>query len=287
MYTTAPDVDISVTVGQIVVQATATPTSTPSSAATPTSSPLATPSVVPTTTPHRYIQNALSIYGYGPVDSVVTLIGIGVSERTSTDSDGLFIFSPIYSYSYIYPELCIQAIDSQKRTTSMACIPGLSKTGRIPLTVGPIFLSPTVSLSENWKVLGESSFLEGVTAPNTEVNVYIAGSYFLPIIQTKSDKDGKFSISLPTSNVSDYKVFVSSRFGDNLSAKSNILNFVVTSKTESFLDRLLGFIFKNKLLTIIILEILVIIILIFKLLKLTTRGKKRHTERDYLKYITS
>ncbi|HLD91175.1 MAG TPA: hypothetical protein VI911_09200 [Patescibacteria group bacterium] len=79
----------------------------------------------------------------------------------------------------------------------------------------------------------------------------------------------------------------SDKNGDNLSSKSNTLNFVVTSKTESFLDRLLGFILKNKLFSIIILEILVVIILIFKLLKLTTKGKKRHTERDYLKYITS
>lgn len=284
MYTTAPDVEISVTVGQIVVSSTATPSPSSTPTTTPSSLPIPSPTPV---VPRRYVQNTLSIYGYGPVESDVTLVGFGVSERTTSDSNGYFIFNPIYSYSYIYPELCIQAKDSDKRTTALSCIPGLSNDRRIPLVVGPVFLSPTVSFSDNWKVLGENAYLEGKTAPLTEVNIYMAGSYFLPTIKTKSDVDGNFSISLPSSNVSDYKIFASSVFGDNLSAKSNTLTFVVTSKTESFFDRLVRFILKNKLLAVIILEVLVVIILILRLLKLTTKRKRRHSERDYLKFITS
>ena len=282
MYTTAPDVNVNVTVGEVVVQTTATPTT--STTGTPTAVSTATPVATPISL-KRYIENSLSIYGYGPVNSDVTLVGIGVSERTTTNLDGYFIFNPIYSYTFIYPELCLQAKDNEDRTTSMSCIPGLIKTNRIPLTVGPVYLSPTVSISENWKVLGDSSYLEGVTSPNTEVNVYIAKSYFIPLLQTRSDKDGNFSISLPTSDVANYKIFVASRFGDNLSAKSNTLTFVVTSKEQSFLNWLLSVILKYKLLVVITLEVLTVIILIIKLLKLSRRRKKRHTERDYLKYI--
>lgn len=298
---TPVDVDNTVTIGEIVgptatptatatTVSTATPTSTSEATILPTATPTEIPQTIPTPfpyTPRRYMQNTLSIYGYGPPNSDVSLVGFGVSERTTTDSVGLFIFSPIYSYSYIYPELCIQAKDDQNRVTSMSCIPALSKDNRIPLVVGPVYLSPTVSIDENWRVLGDNTFLDGKTAPNTEVNVYIAKSYFIPTIQTKSDKDGNFSISLPTSDAFKYKIFVASRFGDNLSAKSNTLTFVVTSKEQSFINWLISWILNHKLLTIIILEVLVLTILVMKLLKSTTKGKKRHTERDYLKYVTS
>lgn len=274
MFTLPPvDVDNIVTIGEIVGP-TASPTPSPTSG---TQQPLPTVFPVPII-PRRYIQNALSIYGYGPVESDVFLVGFGVSERTTADSNGLFIFSPIYSYSYIYPELCIHGKDDENRVTSISCIPGLSKENRIPLVVGPVYLSPTVSISGNWKVLGDHAYLEGKTAPNTEVNIYITKSFFLPNIKTKSDSTGHFSITLPTSSVARYKMFVTSRFGDSLSAKSNSLTFVVMSKEQTFINVIISWLLKNKLLSLIISEVMLLIFLTIKLLKSTTKVKKRHAK---------
>ncbi|AKM83258.1 hypothetical protein A2422_00095 [Candidatus Woesebacteria bacterium RIFOXYC1_FULL_31_51] len=245
-----------------------------------------------TTTPDITISATIGspkmvIYGYAPSNSNVFLNSIGVSSYTQADNDGYYLFDAVYTYDFSYPEICVQAVDEKKRTTQPTCIPPLPAE-KLIYEVGPIFLSPTISLSQNSVVKSEQAYVEGKTSPNKEVNIYIAknenlksfslvdavNAYYVPVFQSKSNSNGNFAFSLPTSDYSNYKIFVSSRFGDNLSAKSNTLTFVVTSKIESFLDRLLGFILKNKLLSIIILEILIVIILIFKLLKLTTRGKK-------------
>src|SRR5689334_1771896 len=123
MFTTAPDVTIDTTVGQVVVPSTATPTSTssstsePGSTATPTASlsPSPSPSSIPTPNRRYRVGNSLSIYGYGPINAEVSLKGFGVSEKTVSDQTGFFIFDSIYSYTYSYPELCIQSVDNENR----------------------------------------------------------------------------------------------------------------------------------------------------------------------------
>ena len=59
----------------------------------------------------------LSVYGYGPINSDITLRGYGVSENVTSDSTGLFRFNSVYNFSYTYPELCLQAVDNQNRVT--------------------------------------------------------------------------------------------------------------------------------------------------------------------------
>ena len=116
----------------------------------------------------------LSIYGYGPINSEVVLKGFGISEKTISDKTGLFRFSSVYNFTYSYPELCIQAVDSEKRTTQPTCIPPLPNDNLTPLEVGPILLSPTLSLSNNKVVTDSESYLSGKTTPNTKVNIYLA-----------------------------------------------------------------------------------------------------------------
>lgn len=219
----------------------------------------------------------LSIYGYGPINSEVTLRGFGVSEKTISDNTGLFRFGSVYNFSYSYPELCIQAVDGENRVTQPTCIPALPNDSIIPLEVGPILLSPTISLTDNKIVEGGESYLSGKTTPNTEVNIYLAGSkgYFLPVLGISSDGEGDFDINMPTSDIASYKVFASTKFGGNLSAKSNTLQFSVISSVISFFERLWNFFLQNKLMIFIIAEVLIFIMLFISVLKSV---KRRHAK---------
>lgn len=229
------------------------------------------------------------IYGYAPSNASVFIDGIGVASSTVSDSTGYYLFDAVYTYDFSYPEICVLAIDEKKRTTQPTCIPPLPVAAELAYEVGPVLLSPTISISQNSVAKGEQAYIEGKTSPNKEVNIYIAkkenladfslvpiaNAYTIPVFQTKSDQYGNFAFSLPTSDSSDYKIFVSGRFGDNLSAKSNTLTFTVISKIKFFFNWLINLIMKNKLLLIIYLEI-VIINLTLRVLKSTTRRKRRH-----------
>jgi hypothetical protein len=227
----------------------------------------------------------LSIYGYGPINAEVNLKGYGMSESVTSDSTGLFRFNSVYSFTYIYPELCIQAVDSDNRVTQPTCIPALPNNSIIPLEVGPILLSPTLSLTSNKIVEGGESYLSGKTTPNTLVNIYIAKSYFLPVLGITSDAEGEFDINMPTSDIASYKVFASTKFGGNLSAKSNTLQFVVISSVKSFFQRLWEFLLQNKIMAFIVAEVLLLIMLFILALKPTTTRHKRHNEKDYLEAL--
>lgn len=241
----------------------------------------------------------LSIYGYGPISSEINLRGFGISERTTSDSTGLFRFSSVYNFTYSYPELCIQAVDSENRVTQPTCIPALPKDISVPFEVGPILLSPTLSLSNNKVVANSESYLSGKTTPNTKVNIYIAkdqnqkllslikeaNAYSLPLLNTSSNEKGEFDINMPTSDIAEYKIFASTNFNDNLSAKSNTLQFAVISSVISTFQRLWNFLLQNKIMAFIIAEVLIFIMLFIKALKQTTKHHKRHTEKDYLESL--
>lgn len=232
----------------------------------------------------------LSVYGYGPVNSEVNLKGFAVSEKTVSDETGLFRFSSVYNFSYIYPELCIQAVDNKNRVTQPTCIPPLPNNSIIPLEVGPILLSPTLSLTDSKIVEGGESYLNGKTTPDTDVFIYLARdqkkellsfiptveAYNLPILNIVSNERGEFDINMPTSDTASYKVFASTKFGGNLSAKSNTLQFAVVSGFRTWFTRLVDFILQNKIMAFIVAEVLIFTILFISALKRTTNNHKKH-----------
>lgn len=249
----------------------------------------------------------LSIYGYGPIHSEVTLKGQGVSEKTISDETGLFRFGSVYNFTYSYPELCIQSSDAEDRVTQPTCIPPFPNNSLVSFEVGPILLSPTLSLSNNKVATGSESYLSGKTTPNTKVNIYLAKSedkqslllrskkllslvsvanaYNLPVLDTVSDEKGEFDINMPTSDIASFKVFASTKFNDNPSAKSNTLEFAVISSVKLFFEWLINFFLQNKLILFIIAEVLIFIMLFVSVLKSTKKSHKRHTEREYLESI--
>lgn len=224
----------------------------------------------------------LSIYGYGPINSEVNLKGYGMSESVTSDSTGLFRFNSVYSFTYIYPELCIQAVDDQRRTTQPSCIPALPNDSLIPLEVGPILLSPTISISENKVKEGTLAVLSGKTTPNTKVNIFVAKkegmsnklslvkeayAYTLPTVEINSNEKGEYEVSLPTGESAEYKLFASTKFGEYLSAKSNTLTFAVLTELKTFFQRLWDFILQNKIMIFIIAEVVIFVMLFILALK--------------------
>lgn len=219
-------------------------------------------------------KTSLSIYGYGPADSEVILSGFGVSEKVVSDKIGFFKFNKIYSYTFFYPELCIQAKDSNGLITQPTCIPALPINSFVPNEIGPVFLSPTISLSNNNVVVNNEVIVSGYTVPNTNVSVYMAQNYSLPIYQTASDYNGKYEFSFISSVSNSYKMFSFAKVGENLTNKSTTLGLSTISPIESKAFSLKEFILENKISLLIILELLIIMFLGTMILKVPTRRKK-------------
>lgn len=306
METQAPEITVDATIGQVISPSTTptpTTTSSPTAVATHSSVPVSSTPLPTgffyTPVPDRHFAGIkMIIYGYGPPNSAVNLKGIGISEHIKADKSGYFVFDGIYSHSLRYPELCLQAVDGLNRVTQPSCIPGLPVDRNIPYYVGPILLSPTVSLNDNRVVVGDHAFISGQTSPDVEVLLYIstgpkklsfvntAYAYTFPEVSgVKADENGEFTIGLPTTQVSDYKLFVAGKYGEDYSAKSTTLDFSVVGSIRSGFDNLMQSIQNNKMMIVIFIEIILVVILLLMALKRTTVRIKRHTEKDYLESI--
>ncbi len=291
MSTTAPDVTVDTTIGQVIVPTT--PTSTPTATATATStattstSASLTPSSTPLPTPSaislveiplkKYYITPLSIYGYGPKDSQIILTGFGVSERITSDASGYFRFYKIYSYSSVYPELCIVGLDNEKRATQPSCIPALVPGRSIPVEVGPVFLSPTISINANNIKSNEISIASGFSIPNSKLYLHLSklNRYNLPVLEINSSISGSFEFTLPTSEVSSYRFFLSSRVGEDNVPKSNSITFSVNSGFTNFAYSVKDIFLNNKLGTFVVLELIIVMILGVMVLKSRKRVNKQ------------
>lgn len=251
----------------------------------------------------------LTLYGWGPVKSKIYLTGLAVAETRESDGNGFFIFTKIFlprprigidRKNYEYPELCLQAVDEEKRSSQPTCIPPLpAKT--YSYEIGPVLLSPIISLDKGKISAGEQASLKGKTTPFAPLNVFLANqqssrklsfdlvktvnAYYIPKYQTKSDKEGNFEFNLPNKSRGKWNIFVASETRGYNSPKSNTLTFSVISPLASFLERIIGWLklAKPYLLYIVILFELVIlaaIIIFFKKLKQTHR--KGSGVREYL-----
>jgi hypothetical protein len=261
---------------------------------TPTASPSAFPSALPVAPPEIILflpEEEVVIYGYAPANSTVKLFGIQVASSTQAESDGFFIFRGLslptttsYLMGNLYPELCLQAIDDEKRTTQPVCIPPLSlKSGS--RKTGPVILPPTISLEKGSFTQGEQTKASGMTTPNTEVEVYFSRSsspnflkivkevwaYNIPIYQTVSNNNGYFEFNLPSDSPEDWKVFAASKTLGASSPKSNTLSFKVRPNFLQFLLYLFALLKKYLIYIVIIIQLLII----YLLYKHLTKGKRR------------
>lgn len=178
----------------------------------------------------------LTLFGYSSPNSLVQLSGQQVQEEVIAQENGYFIFDRLFlpSPHPEYPELCLNAVDTQSRISFPVCLPRLP-IGPFNISVGPVLISPTFSLG--------NTYAEGLTIPNSEVAVFLANdsqflrsrivkkveAYSLPQYKIKSDSQGRFEFSLPTAKVGNWRLFASAEFQGSPTPKSNTLNFKILS----------------------------------------------------------
>lgn len=170
----------------------------------------------------------IRIFGYTAPNAIVQAEGIRTFAQVSADRTGYFLMES-FSVSPEAKEVCLNSIDSERRMGFPTCV-ALIDTDK-SYEIGPVLLSPTLSLSKGslWEKESASAF--GSTLPETEVvfsffelnpspstiaslknnlvkifnfSVFAAE---LPQLSTLSDKKGNFSITLPTARIRNFRVF--------------------------------------------------------------------------------
>lgn len=208
----------------------------------------------------------LTLFGYTSPSAVVNLTGIGVASQTTADQTGYFYFNKVFlplptirlvnetQKELAYPELYLQAVDTNNRASSPVILPTLP-IGPYEISVGPILISPTLTVEKGVFSPGEQIIASGQTIPNTEVTIYLANdqpkkwldwfwkiipfsffnppntyAYFIPKYQIVSNNNGAFQFNLPN-NINNgnvgWKVFASTSYLEAPSPKSNSLSFSI------------------------------------------------------------
>lgn len=191
----------------------------------------------------------IHVFGYTAPSSLVQAQGIRIFAQTSSDLTGYFDF-PQLPLSFESLDVCFTTLDSQRRVGFPTCIssPGESETTEI----GPILLSPTISLSTGTIWEKQQAAVSGQTIPDSQVvisffdaqsrtaleNASIALVKFLhpqtfaaeiPVLIGKADTRGNYSINLPTVKSSQFRVFTKSLYLGLPTPKSHTLIFSVGS----------------------------------------------------------
>ena len=184
---------------------------------------------------HRVI-----IHGHGPPHSVIELTSPRVYASVYSDNDGAFIFDRT-----ILPdnpgELCLSAIDNGNRRSNPVCIPPPPFNNDLT-DIGPILLSPTLTLEGDLIKPNSTSIASGQSIPNSPIRIFLyqinshsfvfpksVQAFSLPVFTTNTDQLGNYSFNLPTVYSSNYRLYSAVIYQDNPSAKSNTLIYHLPS----------------------------------------------------------
>ena len=241
-------------------------------------------------------EGRLTLFGYTSPYALVQLEGRQMAEEVIAGENGFFFFDRIFlpKPSPQYPELCLSSIDTQSRISFPNCLPPLP-TGPFNISIGPVLLPPTFTLTKGSFLPQEQIVASGLTIPRSNVMIYLANdvtrkslfsrlvpetfAYNLPQYQTQADENGRFEFNLPTIKRSNWKIFAGALWQNFPTPKSNTLSFKIQSWWEWFLSRItsllraiLGPLKSFLWLAIILLELIIVTILINK--KLIFKRKK-------------
>jgi hypothetical protein len=197
----------------------------------------------------------LTLFGYTSPQALVQLGGRQVAEEVIAEENGFFFFDRIFlpKPNPQYPELCLTSIDTQSRISFPNCLPPLP-TGPFDMSIGPVLLPPTFTLTKGSFLPKEQIVAAGLTIPNSNVMIYLANdarkksllsrlvpetfAYNLPQYQTQSDQNGRFEFNLPTIKRANWKIFAGANWQSFPTPKSNTLNFKIQSWWEWFLSKI-------------------------------------------------
>lgn len=237
------------------------------------------------------------LYGWGPPKIKVTVTGIGVSESVYSQADGywefvnLYLPRPVYStleQDFYFPEICIQAFDGNL-ATQPSCIPSYLAE-ELPKEIGPVLLSPILTIEESNAPVGQQVVAYGKTTPNSKVTISLANqdkpsffrfvrqvnAYFVPTYEISANELGNFEFNLPTESHEAWKVYATSEVVGGNSPKSTSLDFFALSGFWLFVRRLLAYLqFEaHSFFYVALIEIILIVLLASILKKQSKIGKR-------------
>jgi hypothetical protein len=189
-------------------------------------------------------EHRFTLFGYTSPYALVTFSGIGIFDQTYADKNGYFVFENRFS-PFSPREACLIAQDQFGRLSKEVCLPPFPTNYNT--TIGPVILPPTLSLNKNDYWLGDEIILTGQSIPNTTIKLsifydeqkfisFLAGlstlfskveAFDLPQLETKTDKNGNFSIALPSSTANKYKLFTQVNYQEKNSSPSRQLTVTI------------------------------------------------------------
>jgi len=226
-----------------------------------------------------------TLFGYTSPNSLVSFQGLGIYDQTFSDKSGYFEFKNRFS-PFSPREACLTSKDQFGRLTSPVCLPPFPTHYNV--SIGPVIMPPTESFNPpagGDYFIGDEVILSGQTIPNTEVdlsmfanttnrktiqaflpnlvkpiyasqpNKTIKSGFAFPLLQTKSDKDGNFSIALPSSSSKTFRLFTNTNFKNQSSPKGITLNLKILPIWMIFIKifLLLLSVIKSRLIEIVVL----------------------------------
>lgn len=190
----------------------------------------------------KYIQgNRISIYGYSSPESSIQIITSGISADTTADKSGYFAFKNV-AVNKTIKDVCLISIDKNNLSTAPLCLPPIPNINNT--NIGPVIMAPTIEVDKGNYLIGDNAILKGKSIPNKTIELSFFTqndsvlafnlvkpvlAYSIPKITAETDKNGDFTISIPTNSANKIKTFAQTAFDTNLSPKSIDLNINIYS----------------------------------------------------------
>lgn len=204
----------------------------PESLITPgTKGPVIKKKVIPLPTAPVPVTLAVTLFGYTSPLATVSMSATNDLGYVRADSTGYFKFDTI-QIPLTTSELCLYAEDRFLRISQPTCIPFFKSYVRF--TIGPILLSPTVTLNKSELEIDEKVVISGSTSQRAKVDLLFFQDSVTWHKKTKipkkplrlsavSDELGNFSLAFSSNVPTEGRVIATSYTGNKSSAKSSSL----------------------------------------------------------------
>ena len=171
--------------------------------------------------------STVTIFGYTSPNSRVELSSSKVFAVTYSLPDGYYIFDRIILPRHSQ-DLCLTSLDESGRLNNPTCISEPPVYNNFT-SIGPILLSPTITLDL------KNQYSSGQSIPNSTIKLYLyqedspfslikkVEAFSIPIVETQSDAQGNYSVNLPSTVATNYRIFSTAIHLDANSPKSNTL----------------------------------------------------------------
>lgn len=171
--------------------------------------------------------STVTIFGYTSPNSRVELSSSKAFAVTYSQSDGYYVFDHIILPRHSQ-DLCLTSLDESNRLNNPTCISEPPLYNNFT-SIGPILLSPTLSLDL------QNQYSSGQSIPNSTIKLYLyqedspfslikkVEAFSIPILETKTDSQGNYSLNLPNTVATNYRIFSTAIHLDANSPKSNTL----------------------------------------------------------------